>query len=75
MSQLTREVTPLPLMICGQIYDRKSAEEALDSADIALSSKSILLNPDWVSDVREGKELHLHKSEEAGIAYSDEPLP
>jgi 2,4-dienoyl-CoA reductase-like NADH-dependent reductase (Old Yellow Enzyme family) len=75
MSQLTREVTPLPLVICGQIYDRKSAEEALDSADIALSSKSILLNPDWVSDVREGKELPLHKSEEAGIAYSDEPLP
>jgi len=74
MSQLTREVTPLPLMICGQIYDRKSAEEALESADIALSSKSILLNPDWVSDVREGKKLPLHKSEEANVAYSDEPL-
>jgi 2,4-dienoyl-CoA reductase-like NADH-dependent reductase (Old Yellow Enzyme family) len=75
MSQLTRQVTPLPLMICGQIYDRKSAEEALEFADIALSSKSILLNPDRVSDVREGKELPLHKSEEAGIAYTDEPLP
>lgn len=75
MSQLTREVTPLPLMICGQIHDRKSAEEALESADIALSSKSILLNPDWVSDVHDGKELPLHKSEEANIAYTDEPLP
>ena len=75
MSQLTREVTPLPLMICGQIYDRKSAEEALEFADIALSSKSILLNPDWVSDVHEGKELPLHKSDEAGVAYTDEPLP
>ncbi len=74
MSQLTREVTPLPLMICGQIYDRKSAEEALEFADIALSSKSILLNPDWVSDVREGKELPLHNSDEAGVAYTDEPL-
>jgi 2,4-dienoyl-CoA reductase-like NADH-dependent reductase (Old Yellow Enzyme family) len=74
MSQLIREVTPLPLMICGQIYDRKSAEEALESADIALSSKSILLNPDWVEDVRAGKDLPLHKSEEANIAYSDEPL-
>jgi len=75
MSQLTREVTPLPLMICGQIYDRKSAEEALEFADIALSSKSILLNPNWVSDVRDGKELPLHKSDEAGVAYTDEPLP
>ncbi len=75
MSQLTREVTPLPLMICGQIHDRKSAAEALESADIALSSKSILLNPDWVSDVYDGKELPLHKSTEADIAYTDEPLP
>jgi 2,4-dienoyl-CoA reductase-like NADH-dependent reductase (Old Yellow Enzyme family) len=74
MSQLIREVTPLPLMICGQIYDRKSAEEALESADIALSSKSILLNPDWVEDVRAGRDLPLRKSEEANIAYSDEPL-
>ena len=75
MAQLTREVTPLPLMICGQIYDRKSAEEALESADIALSSKSILLNPNWVEDVRIGKKLPLYKSEDANVAYTDEPLP
>ena len=74
MAQLTREVTPLPLMICGQIYDRKSAQEALQSADIALSSKSILLNPNWVEDVRAGKELPLYKSEDANVAYSEEPL-
>ncbi len=74
MAQLTREVTPLPLMICGQIYDRKSAEEALESADIALSSKSILLNPNWVEDVRAGKELPLYKAEDANIAYTEEPL-
>ena len=74
MAQLTREVTPLPLILCGQIYDRKSAEEALESADIALSSKSILLNPNWVEDVRAGKELPLYKSEEANVAYTDEPL-
>lgn len=75
MAQLTREVTPIPLMICGQIYDRESAEEALLHADIALSSKSVLLNPDWVSDVKEGKSLPLHSSEEANVAYSGEPLP
>jgi len=75
MAQLTREVTPLPLMICGQIYDRKSAEEALESADIVLSSKSILLNPNWVEDVRAGVELPLYKSEDASVAYTDEPLP
>lgn len=74
MAQLTREVTPLPLMICGQIYDRKSAEEALGSADIALSSKSMLLNPNWIKDVRVGKELPLYKAEDADIAYTDEPL-
>lgn len=74
MAQLTREVTPLPLMICGQIYDRQSAEEALESADIALSAKSILLNPNWVADVRDGKELPRYKAEDANIAYTDEPL-
>lgn len=75
MAQLTREVTPLPMMICGQIYDRASAEQALDHADIVLSSKSLLLNPDWIEDVRAGRELPLHKSADANIAYSEEPLP
>jgi 2,4-dienoyl-CoA reductase-like NADH-dependent reductase (Old Yellow Enzyme family) len=74
MSQLTREATDLPLMICGQIHDRKSAEEALQDADIALSAKSFLLNPDWVEGVRLGKELPLYKSEEANVAYTDKPL-
>ena len=74
MAQLTREVTPLPLLICGQIYDRKSAEEALESADVALSSKSILLNPNWVEDVRTGKALPLYTSDDANVAYTDEPL-
>lgn len=74
MSQLTRDVTPLPLMICGQIFDRKSAEEALKYADIALSSKSMLLNPNWVDDVRANKELPLYKSEDANVAYTEEQL-
>lgn len=75
MAQLTREVTELPIMVCGQIYDRKSAEEALEDADIVLSAKSILLNPNWVEDVRAGKELPVYKTEDANIAYTDEPLP
>ena len=75
MAEITREVTDLPLMICGQIYDRASVEDALKHADIVLSAKSILLNPDWVEDVRAGKELPLYTSEQANIAYTDEPLP
>jgi 2,4-dienoyl-CoA reductase-like NADH-dependent reductase (Old Yellow Enzyme family) len=75
MAQLTREVTDLPMMICGQIYDRASAEDALRDADMVLSAKSILLNPHWVEDVRAGKELPLYKSEEANVAYTDKPLP
>jgi 2,4-dienoyl-CoA reductase-like NADH-dependent reductase (Old Yellow Enzyme family) len=75
MAEITREVTDLPLMICGQIYDRASAEDALKNADIALSGKSILLNPNWVEDIRAGKQLPLYKSEEANIAYTEEPLP
>jgi 2,4-dienoyl-CoA reductase-like NADH-dependent reductase (Old Yellow Enzyme family) len=75
MAQLTREVTDLPIMICGQIYDRTSAEDALADADIVLSGKSMLLNPDWVEDVRSGKELPLYRSEEANVAYTDTPLP
>jgi len=75
MAQLTREVTPLPIMICGKIYDRASAEDALEHADIVLSAKSILLNPNWVDDIRTGKELPLYDSQEAGVAYTDTPLP
>ena len=75
MAQLTREVTELPVMICGGIYDRASAEDALKDADIVLSGKSLLLNPNWVEDVRGDKALTRYKSEEANIAYTPEPLP
>jgi 2,4-dienoyl-CoA reductase-like NADH-dependent reductase (Old Yellow Enzyme family) len=75
MAEITREVTDLPLMICGQIYDRPSAEDALKNADIVLSAKSLLLNPNWVEDVRSKKQLSLYKPEEASVAYTDEPLP
>jgi 2,4-dienoyl-CoA reductase-like NADH-dependent reductase (Old Yellow Enzyme family) len=75
MAQITREATHLPIMICGKIYDRATAEEALEDADIVLSAKSMLLNPDWVEDVRRGKELPLYKSSDADIAYTETPLP
>lgn len=75
MAALTREATAKPLMICGGIHDRASAEEALRDADIALSAKSILLNPNWVEDVRQGKSLPLRHSDEANVAYTEEPLP
>lgn len=75
VAQLAREVTDMPLMICGKIHDRASAEDALKDADIALSAKSMLLNPNWVNDVRENKPLPLYRSEEANIAYTAEPLP
>lgn len=75
MAGLTREVTKLPLMICGQIHDRATCEDALKDADIALSAKSMLLNPNWVEEVRQGKKLPLHKSSEANIAYTETPLP
>jgi 2,4-dienoyl-CoA reductase-like NADH-dependent reductase (Old Yellow Enzyme family) len=75
MAEITREVSDLPLMICGQIYDRAGAEDALRHADIVLSGKSFLLNPNWVADVRAGKPLPLYQSQDANIAYTDEPLP
>jgi 2,4-dienoyl-CoA reductase-like NADH-dependent reductase (Old Yellow Enzyme family) len=75
MAQITREVTDLPIMICGKIYDRTSAENALTDADIVLSAKSLLLNPNWVEDIRAGKSLPLYKSEEANVAYTDQALP
>ncbi len=75
MAQLTRAVTTLPILICGQIHDRATAEAALEGADIVLSGKSILLNPDWVEGVRSGKELSCYLSEEADVAYTEEPLP
>jgi 2,4-dienoyl-CoA reductase-like NADH-dependent reductase (Old Yellow Enzyme family) len=75
MAQLTREVTDLPVMICGGIYDGASAEDALKDADIILSGKSLLLNANWVEEVRAEKALNRYKSEEANIAYTPEPLP
>jgi 2,4-dienoyl-CoA reductase-like NADH-dependent reductase (Old Yellow Enzyme family) len=75
MAQITREVSDLPLMICGGIHDHASAEDALQNADIVLSGKSLLLNPSWVEDVKSQKPLPRLKSEDANIAYTDEPLP
>jgi 2,4-dienoyl-CoA reductase-like NADH-dependent reductase (Old Yellow Enzyme family) len=75
MVQITREVNDLPLMICGQIFDRTTAEDALKNADIVLSAKSILLNPNWVDDVRSGKALPLYQPKDALVAYTDKPLP
>lgn len=75
MAAVTREATGLPLMICGKIYDGKTAQEALKDADIILSAKSMLLNPHWVNDIKEGKALAPYSSEEANVAYTDTPLP
>jgi 2,4-dienoyl-CoA reductase-like NADH-dependent reductase (Old Yellow Enzyme family) len=72
--QLTRDVTDLSLMICGKIHDRQTAEAALQDADIVLSAKSFLFNPDFVEEVRVGKALPLYRSEEANVAYTDKPL-
>ena len=75
MAQITREVTSLPIMICGKVYDQRSAEAALRDADVVLSAKSMLLNPYWMEDMRAGKSLPLRRSEEADIAYTETPLP
>lgn len=75
MAALTRQATALPLLICGQIHDRASAEAALRDADVVLSGKSILLNPHWVNDVLVGKKLPLYRAEDANVAYTAEPLP
>ncbi|UCD66065.1 MAG: NADH-dependent flavin oxidoreductase [Deltaproteobacteria bacterium] len=75
MAQLTRKFTDLPIMICGRIYDRESADKALEDADIILSAKSILLNPNWVADLLARKPMQDFASEDANIAYTDTPLP
>ncbi len=74
MAALSREVCDLPLLICGKIYDRATAEEALQHADIILSGKSTLLNPNWVEDVREGRSLKPFTSDQSQVAYTTEPL-
>jgi len=75
MAQLAREVTDLPLLLCGGIYDRASAEAVLQDVDIVLSGKSLMLNLNWVEDVRQNKMLERFQSEDANIAYTPEPLP
>ena len=75
MAQLTRAVTDKPMIICGGIYDRKTADDALTDADMVLSGKSLLLNPDWVADIRGNKPLKPRTGAEADAAYTDEPLP
>lgn len=75
MAGITRDATDLPLLICGKIYDKKTAEQALQDADLVLSGKSMLLNPDLVSDMAAGRKLAPYGSEEAGVAYTATPLP
>lgn len=75
MAELTREVFKRPIILCGGIYDKKTAEEALTYGDVVLSGKSMLLNPKWIEDVREGKDLKPFNSEAADVAYGLEPLP
>lgn len=75
MAALTREETDKPILICGKIHDRNSAEEALKDADLVLSAKSMLLNPNFISDLKENKRLPLYQSSDAEVAYSEEPLP
>jgi 2,4-dienoyl-CoA reductase-like NADH-dependent reductase (Old Yellow Enzyme family) len=75
MAGLTREVTEKPILICGKIFDRPSAEDALKDADLVLSAKSMLLNPHFVEDLKNNKPLPLYQSSDAEVAYSDEPLP
>jgi 2,4-dienoyl-CoA reductase-like NADH-dependent reductase (Old Yellow Enzyme family) len=75
MAQITREATELPIMICGKIFNRTTAEDALKDADIVLSAKSLLLNPNWVDDLRKNKDLPPYSSEDANIAYTRHPLP
>lgn len=74
MAELSREACDLPLIICGKIFDRSSAEEALQHADIALSGKSILLNPNWIEDVKKDHKLEPFTSDQAQVAYTDEVL-
>lgn len=74
MSEITREATKLPLMICGKIHDQESANDALKHADIILSAKTALLNPNWVEDFRVEKTLPERKSDEANIAYTETPI-
>jgi 2,4-dienoyl-CoA reductase-like NADH-dependent reductase (Old Yellow Enzyme family) len=73
--ELTRAVVDLPLMICGKIHDRRTADAALAHADIVLAGKSFLLNPEFVADVRAGKKLPLYRAVDANVAYTTEPLP
>jgi 2,4-dienoyl-CoA reductase-like NADH-dependent reductase (Old Yellow Enzyme family) len=75
MAQLTCEVTTLPIILCGKIYDQATAEAALKDADIILSAKSLLLNSNWVKDAAGNKPLAPYTSEEANIAYGPTPLP
>lgn len=74
MAELTREVTEKPLMLCGMIYDRDSAEDALNFSDIILSGKSMLLNPHWFEDISDNKELKPFEYADADVAYTDTPL-
>lgn len=75
LAQLTREVTKKPIIICGSIFDRATADDALKDSDIVLSGKSLLLNPDWVADIRNNKPLELRTGAEADVAYTEEALP
>lgn len=74
LAALTRAVTTLPIFICGKIYDRATADAALADADVILSAKSLLLNQNWVDDLKNHRPLAAFASSDANIAYTETPL-
>lgn len=48
---------------------------ALAHAEIVLNGKSMLLNPNFVTDLKEVKELVRYNSKNADVAYDGTPLP
>ncbi|WP_136799848.1 NADH-dependent flavin oxidoreductase [Desulfosediminicola ganghwensis] len=75
MAELTKKASNLPLLICGKVFDRATAETALQHADVALFAKSMLLNPNLVEDLRSNAQLPCYSSEQANVAYTEAILP
>lgn len=75
LPRIVRDATVLPLIVCGGIYDRDTADRALYTADVALSGKSLLLNPSWLGDVKHRRIVRPFGREDTAVAYSGELLP
>ncbi|AJR05311.1 NADH-dependent flavin oxidoreductase [Photobacterium gaetbulicola] len=69
--EITRKLWKGPLFVAGGVYDKETANAALQNADLVLVGKSLLLNPNWYHFANAGWPLKKLTRENSKVAYGE----